>query len=351
MNYNQLHGTSLKIPPIIFGTSSLGNLYRQLSFETKRKIIEQIFQHVQSPIVLDTAGKYGAGMALEVLGDCLRELKIPRENVVISNKLGWFQIPLKNSEPTFEPGVWKNLQHDAEQRINYRGILDCWEQGCELIGEKYSPDLLSVHDPDEYIASSQDESERQKRLDDVLGAYQALFELKQKGKAKAIGIGAKDWTIIREISQHVDLDWVMLACSFTIKNHSMDIVDFMKQLNKRNVSVINSAVFNSGFLTGGEFYDYRMVDKKDPKDQHLFRWREQFYDVCHTFDVQPAAACVQFGLAGPYIISIAMNTAKPERVAQNVNLVQTPLSPDFWRALEKAHLVNGEVLKEMELIT
>jgi len=55
--------------------------------------------------VFDSAGKYGAGLALEVLGQCLEELNVPPEKVVISNKLAWKRIPLpEGAEPTFEPG-------------------------------------------------------------------------------------------------------------------------------------------------------------------------------------------------------------------------------------------------------
>ena len=35
-----------------------------------------------------STGKYGAGLSLEVLGKCLSELHIPKDRVIISNKLG-----------------------------------------------------------------------------------------------------------------------------------------------------------------------------------------------------------------------------------------------------------------------
>ena len=189
--------TGLALPPIIFGTSCLGNLYHALSYETKLEIVRQFFEHVKSPIVLDSAGKYGAGLALEVIGRTLRELGKSTDDVIISNKLGWTRVPLKGAEPTFEPGAWIGIEHDAELSINHSGIIDCWEQGCELLGD-YQPRLLSVHDPDEYLAAVQnDKKERDRRLEDVIGAYSALHELKIKGYTKSIGIGAKDWKVIR----------------------------------------------------------------------------------------------------------------------------------------------------------
>ncbi|HIG67409.1 MAG TPA: hypothetical protein EYQ44_06295, partial [Porticoccaceae bacterium] len=103
--------------------SILGNLYHELPYETKRSIVGEIISHNSAPAMFDSAGKYGAGLALEVLGRSLSELEITPENVHISNKLGWKQVPLEANEPTFEPGAWKNINNDAVQDISYQGIL------------------------------------------------------------------------------------------------------------------------------------------------------------------------------------------------------------------------------------
>ena len=78
-----------------------------------------IFEHLPKPVVIDSAGKYGAGLALEVMGQCMRDLGIPPHDVIISNKLAWLRAPLTTPEPTFEPGAWFGLEHDAVQ--DWRG--------------------------------------------------------------------------------------------------------------------------------------------------------------------------------------------------------------------------------------
>ncbi|MHC4867031.1 MAG: aldo/keto reductase, partial [Planctomycetota bacterium] len=88
----KLGNTPLQVPPIIFGTSCLGNLYQELSYETKLQIVSEWFKHVQPPVAVDTAGKYGAGLALEIIGKALRQLKIDPADVIISNKLGWKRV-------------------------------------------------------------------------------------------------------------------------------------------------------------------------------------------------------------------------------------------------------------------
>ncbi len=195
----------MRLPPIVFGTSCLGNLYQELPWPTKLGILREIFSHSPDGVVLDSAGKYGAGLALETIGRGLRELGVPAGKVVISNKLGWLRAPLRGPEPTFEPGVWAGLTHDAEQSLGYEGILRCNAQGCELLGEPYVPQLVSVHDPDEYLAKSASPDDRRRRLDDILQAYRALNDLKAQGKVTAVGIGAKDWTVIREIAEATEV--------------------------------------------------------------------------------------------------------------------------------------------------
>jgi D-threo-aldose 1-dehydrogenase len=337
--HHPLGNSGLDIPRLVFGTSCLGNLYEALPRDVKLAISREWFAHVPAPVVLDSAGKYGAGLALETIGANLRELGVDPANVIISNKLGWLRKPLTSPEPTFEPGVWAGLKHDAEQRINYSGIMACWEQGCELLGDPYRPQLASVHDPDEYLAAAATADERRRRFDDIVEAYLALADLKQRGEVRAVGVGAKCWQVIREIDAVVSLDWVMLANSLTIYSHPPGVLGFLAGLHQRGVGVINSAVFNAGFLVGGQFFDYRVPSPDDPADQPLFVWRERFLALCREHDVPPATACVQFALSPPGVAAVAMNTSNPAHVAKNAAAVEATIPTDFWQAAKHAAVI------------
>jgi len=329
----------IKLPPVIFGTSGLGNLFVTLDEEVKMKIVETYILLTGGRAVFDSAGKYGAGLALEVLGRALRRLNIAPQDVVISNKLGWVRCPLEGKETTFEPGVWKDLQHDAVLKIGYDGIMECFEQGNELLGG-YTPDMVSVHDPDEYMAAAagREDLER-RRYRDILDAYEALFGLKRDGRVAAVGVGAKDWRIIKRIVEDVPLDWVMFAGSMTVKKHPVELAQLIRKLADEGVTVINSAVFHSGFLVGSDYFDYRPVHRSDPGSAPLFRWREDFFAVCDEFRVTPAAACVQFALMVPGIASIALQASDSDRVGENLELANQLLPPGFWRALRERQLI------------
>jgi D-threo-aldose 1-dehydrogenase len=329
---------AIDLPKVIFGTSSLGNLYVALDMADKQAIVQECIRHSARPAVFDTAGKYGAGLALESLGTCLRHLQVKPEEVLISNKLGWYRVPLTTSEPTFEPGVWKNIQHDAELRISYEGILQCYEQGNALLNG-YHAQLVSVHDPDEYLAAAKDEKDAIKRFEHIKEAYRALFELKAKGKVLAVGVGAKNWKVIKQITDDLQLDWVMIANSMTLHAHPHDLRQYMQELKTKNTLIINSAVFNGGFLTGGAYYNYKLVNGATPDEKELLLWRQQFFAVCAEYGIQPAHACIQFGVNVPGVNSIALSTTRPAKVKENTDMASSGIPADFWTELKKRGLM------------
>jgi len=338
-SYRPLGNTGLRVPPIVFGCSALGNLYRVIPEVVKLEIVSAWFDHVSPPVLIDTAGKYGAGLALEVLGRSLAKFEIPPGNVLISSKLGWKRTPLLTLNPTFEPGVWQDIEHDAVQQISYDGILECFDESCRLLGDPYRPQLVSVHDPDEYLAGAESPADRAKRFEDVVAAYRALTELKHAGQVAGVGVGAKDWRVIEEIAAAVPLDWVMLANSLTVMRHPPELLEFVERLAEQGVGMINSAVFHAGFLVGGKYFDYRVVDANKDADRQLFAWRKSFVSLCEAHGVSPMHACVQFGLSVPGVVAVALNTSHADRIRDNVAAVSTPVPSQFWASLKEEGLL------------
>lgn len=333
----------ITLPKVVLGTSSLGNLYVALPYNIKLAIVSAYINACKNtgPAFFDTAGKYGAGLALESLGQCLSDLNVKQADVLISNKLGWLRCPLTGPEPTFERDVWKDLKYDSRQAISFSGILECYEQGISLLNG-YDVGFVSVHDPDEYLAAAADESDEQRRYQDILDAYEALNGLKDAGKVSAIGVGAKDWKVIAQIERDVKLDWVMIANSMTVHSHPKALIAFMTKLEQQGTRVINSAVFNAGFLTGGDHYNYRHIDAVTEEGRQLFAWRERFFSICSSYALSPAAVCVKFGMAAPGVNSIALSTSNPARVLPNINLINTGVPDALWKQLHHEGLISQE---------
>lgn len=332
---------NIQLPPVIFGTSCLGNIYEATPYETKLAIVRECVNNSPGIPMFDTAGKYGAGLSLEMLGKCLKDLHVKPDEVIISNKLAWYQTELTTPEPTFEKGIWKDLTHDAVQKISYRGILECFHQGNELLGD-YTSRMASVHDPDEYLATAKNKAEEDKLYNDILDAYHALLELKQQGKVAGIGVGSKQWKVIQRIAADVPLDWVMIANSLTLYSHPKELIEFIAELNAKNIAVINSAVFNGGFLIGSDFYNYNQVDKTTAEGKALYKWRDTFFELCKQFNIQPAEACFNYGFNIPGVKSVALSTTKPEKVKTNIDMATKKIPQGFWDAMKEKGLINSE---------
>jgi D-threo-aldose 1-dehydrogenase len=330
--------TGIKMPRVVFGATVLGNLFVAMSDQQKRELISQWLNVGPHPIAIDSAGKYGAGLSLEVIGRELAALDVDPADVIISNKLAWRSVPLTTPEPTFEPGVWMDLKHDAVQDISYEGILRCHQDGCEKLGA-YRPQLITVHDPDEYLAAASSPADRQKRLADIGGAFQAMSELRDAGQVAGIGVGAKDWRIIQELSELFEFDWVMMANSFTVMNHPAELIELVNSLAQRNVAIVNSAVTHGGFLVGGSFLDYRPLDAADPDDAKRLRWRDEFTQVCRQYDASPYQVAVVFGGSHPAFHSIALSTSSPARVKSMVQAASATIPTELWDALREQKLI------------
>ncbi|MEO7046776.1 MAG: aldo/keto reductase [Ferruginibacter sp.] len=330
--------SAIDLPKIILGTSALGNLFTALSEQEKLDIVRESVELSNGKIVFDSAGKYGAGLALETLGNCLNQLNVSPDDVIISNKLAWVRTELKTAEPTFEPGVWKDLKNDAVQKISYNGMIECFEEGNKLLNG-YVPQMVSVHDADEYLAIAKSEDDAEKLYQDILDAYKALADLRKQRKVQAIGVGAKNWRTIQRIAKDVPLDWIMIANSMTIKSHPKELLNFIAEMENKGVYVINSAVFHSGFLVGGDHFDYKLVTNDNPETDTLFKWRQIFFDTCTTFNVKPAEACVQFALNVPGVKSIALNTSHAKRVKANLAMPTVKIPIEFWDTLLAKELI------------
>ena len=106
--------------------------------------------------------------------------------------------------------------------------------------------------------------------------------------------------------------------------------------------MINSAVFHSGFLLGGDYFDYQSVDASTQTGQKLCSWRERFEEVCRQHRVSPLHACVQFGLAAPGVSSVALATGRAARVKGLLNAADTPVPNKLWNDLKDANLISAE---------
>lgn len=327
---------------IVYGSTTLGNLFEQLSDEVKSEIVAQWLLDPHHPITIDSAGKYGAGLALEVIRNELLVREIHPDQVILSNKLGWRRIPLVGSKPSFEPDAWIGLEYDAAQDFGYAGIIRCWEEGNALLCP-YQARWVSVHDPDDYLKEATSSTEREKRWTDILGAYDALFDLKSKGQVDAVGIGAKDWNVIKAIAEEVSFDWVMVANSLTVYRHPPALLSFLAALKAKGTRIFNAALLHGGFLSGGSFFDYQRLNPNDVADAARMAWRVEFSNLCNRYEVTPIEAAIAFSFQFDFVDAVAVSSNQPQQVEQQRQATRKEIPCQFWNDMRSRGLLSIEL--------
>jgi len=120
------------------------------------------------------------------------------------------------------------------------------------------------------------------------------------------------------------------------------LLAFMDELKSKDITIINSAVFHAGFLTGGDFFDYVPLRADSAEDRSKFEWREKFFSICKKYNTKPADACIKFALSPPGVISISLNTSNPGRIKRNVDSFDSVIPEGFWNEMRKNGLIDRE---------
>lgn len=334
-----LGGTGLAVPPFAFGTRSLGNELGTIPFSRKMAICSEWFKQRASPVFIDACPKFGAELALEALRSTLNRFEISPNEVVIGIRLGSNGVSEADEAKRSSLEAGRNDHRVASTAIDYDGIIAGWEASCRLLGKRFAPQLVSLHVPDNCVDAEMDSAEREQRADGVFGAIRALNDLKVQGRVRGIGISSTSWPVVRAICESVRLDWVLLQCCPTVRNHDAELMQFLAKLESIGVAIINSSVFHGGFLVGGSRCDGREIRGDSNEGRSLLAWRRSFVSLCEAFGTVPAHACIQFGLSAPGIAAVVLDSPHPEQIAANIQFALNVVPNGFWAAMKDEGLV------------
>ena len=191
---------------------------------------------------IDTAPFYGYGKAGRLVGDVLRDL--PRENWVLSDKVGRLLRPQKNA------GVSAPLRHqlpfDDVFDYSYDGIMRSFEDSLQRLGLARI-DILYVHD----IGARQHGEEMHPEIMRTFreSGYRALDQLRASGDVGAFGIGVNEREVLLEAVDWGDWDVFLLAGRYTLLEKG-PIEDLLPRCLCNGISIVIGAPFNTGILAG-----------------------------------------------------------------------------------------------------
>lgn len=303
-----------------FGAASIGNLYRPVSAETAREVLETAWDGgVRS---FDTAPHYGLGLSERRLGAFLAER--PRDSYRLSTKVGRLLVP----NAAFAGGTDTEgfaVPDDLVRRFDPSadGIRRSLDDSLQRLGLD-RVDTLLLHDPDAYDL---DRGLRE--------GLPALAALRDEGVVSQVGVGVNSVDAALRAIREGDIDVVMIAGRYTLLEQPAAEA-LLPQAQARGVRVLAAAVFNSGLLAAADpsraHYNYGAVPPELIARTALLR------EVSARHGVALPAAALQYPLRHPAVDRVVVGTARASSMRANIAHLNAPIPDVFWRELAERGL-------------
>jgi len=301
------------MPRFGLGTAPLGGLFTEVADTDATATVHRALE--LGVRFFDTAPQYGHGLAETRLGAALRSSGVPRNEVMISSKVGRVLVP--GSDPTtifhgippvrpefdFSPDGIRRSLHDSLGRLGIDRL-----------------DIALVHDPDHH------------EHDAIVGAFPTLVALRDEGLIGAIGAGMNQVAMLERFVDRADdigLDMVLVAGRWSLLDRTAERL--LDRCAATGVAAVVGGVFNSGLLANpqpGATFDY--VTAPEP----LLARAMSLAAVCNDFDVPLTAAALQFAGRHPGVSAIVVGARTAAEVEANAEHLATPLPEALWTALD-----------------
>jgi D-threo-aldose 1-dehydrogenase len=276
----------------------------------------------------DTAPFYGLGLAEHRLGACLRT--VDRRSLILSTKVGRLMKPVGGGAAQGLSGGAPPLEIAFD--YSYDGTMRSIEHSLQRL-QTNAIDIVLIHDVNRRWQGDLVDQRYREAMD---GAHRALHELRAQGAIKAFGVGVNDWGILMRFAAEGDFDCFMLAGRYTLLDHSA-LDSFMPDCQRRGISVLMAAPFNSGILaTGarpGATFFYVEADVE------IMARTRRIDVVCARHGVAIAAAALQFPLAHPAVASVVTGMRSASEAKTNLAHCLAPIPRAFWDELKNLGLI------------
>ena len=313
--------TKIKCPIIGFGGAPIGNLFKNLSNQKARIILE----HAQKNNInfYDTSPLYGYGLSEKRIGEFLKSLN--RNKFLLSTKVGRYLV--KEDKDKIDRGIFKGgLNFKPIIDYSYDGVMRSFEQSLKRLNVDYI-DLCLLHDVDYFTHKKKFNFYFKQSLN---GAYVALQKLKEENLVRAIGLGLNDADVANKFILREDFDCVLLAGRYTLLDRTAE-KKFFKTADKNNVGIILAGIFNSGILAKGlkkSTYFYKSIPN-EIKKKYL-----KIKKLCDEFNIPVQAAAIQFPLRNKNVSSIILGMDEVNQIQENLNFLSLKINNDFWEQLD-----------------
>ena len=314
--------SGLEVTRVGLGCAAIGGLYGDIPEDQALEVVHRALSLGLN--LLDTAPLYGYGKSEMRLGKALAG--IPRDRFVLATKVGRLLVP-KEMGSTDQDGQWGDPPPVRPLfDFSYDAVMRSFEESLKRL-KLDRIDILHIHDPDNHYEQA------------IRGAYPALDKLRSQGVIRAVSAGMNQSEMLARFAREGDFDCFLLAGRYSLLEQGA-LDELFPLCEQKNIGVMLGGTYNSGILAKklqpGAKYNYA-----DAPPEVLERAR-RLQAVASRYEVSLKAAASQFALAHPVVATVIPGTRVPDRVDENLNVVQERIPADFWAELKAEKLIRPD---------
>lgn len=304
MEYTNLGWSDLKISRIGLGAWQFSEAWGVVDYEAAKAVIAKA--HELGVNFIDTAMVYGRGLSEEFIGRALRELGIPREEVVIATKI---------------PGEF----------LNPDDVFRAVDKSLKRLGVN-EIDLLQLHWPPCWHNYP-------------TGAYaRALERLVAMGKVVHLGVSNYPVALIEELRSYFSFtDIVSMQYRFNLVERWAEY-ELIPYAEANDLTFIPWSPLAKGLLSG-KYTPENPPEFKDVRSNEAVFHPENFKkmsellnalkQLAEKYNKTPAQIALNWLLKYSPVIVPIPGAKTPKQVEENAGAVGWELSYDDWRLLDE----------------
>lgn len=327
--WDRLGNGGLRFTELGLGTAPLGNLFKAVSGEEARAVMEAAWD--AGVRYFDTAPLYGLGLSETRLNPFLRDK--PRDEVIVSTKIGRL---LRRVEADRRDGIGKWIDVPSRTEVfdySHDGVLRSLEFSLERLGLD-RVDVVYAHDLDVFTHGSA--AARDERLGEfIAGGYLALRRLRDEGVIRAFGAGVNEAEACDWLMERGDFDLFLLAGRYTLLEQGA--LGFMDRAAARRVGVVIGGPYNSGILATGPRPGARF--NYAPAPEAVLERAGRLQAVCGAHGVRLVDAALRFPLLHPATVSVIPGGQGVAEMAGNVAAAAAVIPAALWADLQAEGLI------------
>jgi aryl-alcohol dehydrogenase-like predicted oxidoreductase len=326
MRYGKFGNTGLFVSELCLGTMTFGGesgMWGQIGRLQQDEVDALMGRAIDAGInFIDTADVYSEGRSEIMTGQALKNLKVPRENVVVATKV-------------FGEAGTKSINSRGMSRVH---IVDALKGSLQRLQLDHV-DLYQIHGFDP--ATPMEE------------ALRALDTMVQHGHVRYIGVSNwAAWQIMKAlgISERLGLArFESLQAYYTIASRDLER-EIVPLLNSENVGLMVWSPLAGGLLSGKYGRD-RQAEEGSRRTQYDFPRvnKEHAYDIIEVMrpiaeakEVSVAQIAIAWLLHQRAVTSVIVGAKRVEQLEDNIAATKVRLSAEELEQLEKVSALEPE---------